>query len=219
MEDLSPRQQAILGFIRSHTEENGYPPSIREIGRSVGISSTSVVNYNLNVLEQRNYIERQRDISRGIRLAPEAQEEETQKAEMALQIPLVGVIVAGYPVPVPDSDFAAFDEAILVTRDIVRDTKDVYALRVQGDSMIDALINDRDIVIVKRQQEVRNGDMVAAWLREEKETTLKYFFWEGPENRRMVRLQPANPAFEPIIVHPSNLEIQGKVVAVVRQVD
>lgn len=217
MDDLSPRQQAILEFIRAFTDENGYPPSIREIGKDVGISSTSVVNYNLNVLEQRSYIERQRDISRGIRLAPDA--EEAEKAEPSLQIPLVGVIVAGYPVPVPDSDFAAFDEAISVTHDIVRgDTKDVYALRVQGDSMIDALINDRDIVIVKRQQEVRNGDMVAAWLKEEKETTLKYFYWEERDNRRMIRLQPANPAFEPIIVHPSNLEVQGKVVAVVRQV-
>ena len=213
MDDLSPRQQAILAFVRLHTEENGYPPSIREIGQHCNISSTSVVNYNLNILEQKGYIQRQREISRGLRLTTRA---EDAMSETTAHIPLAGVIVAGYPVPIPDSNFAVFDEMIAVTRDMVRDPAKAYALRVQGDSMIDALVDDGDIVVVQHQQHAQNGDMIAAWLKDEKETTLKYFYWE--EGRRMIRLQPANPAFEPIYVHPSNVEIQGKVVAVLRQV-
>lgn len=220
MDDLSTRQRAILTFIHSYSLEHGYPPSIREIGKSCDISSTSVVNYNLNILEQKEYIEREKEISRGLRL--------TDRAEMAMElegvmlggminIPLVGVIVAGYPVPVPDSDFQVFDDMIAVTHDMVRDPTKAFALRVQGESMIDALINDGDIVIVQHQQDAHNGDMIAAWLKDEKETTLKYFYWE--EGKQMVRLQPANPAFQPIRVHPSNLEIQGKVVAVLRRMD
>ena len=108
------------------------------------------------------------------------------------------------------------DESIALTRDIIQDPGPLYALQVSGDSMIDALINDGDIVIIKHQSEVVNGDLVAAWLRTEKETTLKRFYWEKGQNR--VRLQPANPTMKPIYVHPSNLEIQGKVIAVIRQV-
>ena len=137
-------------------------------------------------------------------------------SETTAHIPLVGVIAAGYPVPIPDSDFPVFDDMIAVTRDLVRDPSRAYALRVQGDSMIDALVDDGDIVVVQHQQNAQNGDMVAAWLKDEKETTLKYFFWE--EGRRMIRLQPANPAFDPIYVPPSNVEIQGKVVAVFREI-
>ena len=213
MDDLSPRQQAILAFVQSHAEECGYPPSIREIGKHCDISSTSVVNYNLNILEQKGYIQRQREISRGIRLTMRA---EDAMSDTTSHIPLAGVIVAGYPVPIPDSDFSVFDEMIAVTRDMVRDPRKAYALRVEGDSMIDALVDDGDIVVVQHQQHAQNGDMVAAWLKDEKETTLKYFYWE--EGKQMIRLQPANPAFEPIYAHPSNLEIQGKVVAVLRQV-
>jgi repressor LexA len=219
MDDLSKRQQSILEFIQSFSEENGYPPSIREIGKSCGISSTSVVNYNLNILERKEYIERQREISRGIRLGPRAEdaaEDEPLNGEL-VHLPLAGVIVAGYPVPVPDSDFDVFDEMVTVTKDMVRAPETSYALRVQGESMIDALVNDGDVVIVQHQQHANNGDMVAAWLKEEKETTLKYFFWE--DGKQMVRLQPANPSFDPIMVHPSNVEIQGKVVAVLRQID
>lgn len=217
--DLSARQQAILEYIHTCTEENGYPPSIREIGSNVGISSTSVVNYNLDILERKDYIEREREISRGLRLTDRAEALFPDEEEATFAIPLVGVIVAGEPAPVPDSDFPAFDEMIAVTQDIIpRSRADrMYALRVNGESMIDALINDGDIVVVEHQQEARNGDMVAAWLTEEKETTLKYFFHEE-ENHR-VRLQPANPAYEPIYVQPANLQIQGKVVAVLRQVE
>ncbi len=211
--ELSPRQQAILEFIRSFTDENGFPPSIREIGKYVGISSTSVVNYNLGVLEKKRLIERSREISRGLRLTADAE----PAVELPVSIPLLGRIAAGEPIPVPDSDFSSFDlETISLTRDIVRDPEGVYALQVRGDSMIDALIHDGDIVVMRHVQEATNGDMVAAWLKSEKETTLKRFYWEP--GRRQVRLQPANPAFAPIYVDPANLEIQGKVIAVIRHI-
>ena len=118
--------------------------------------------------------------------------------------------------PIPDDNFppANVDESIALTRDILQEKGPVYALQVKGDSMIDALIHDGDIVIMKPHAEIRNGDLIAAWLKAEKETTLKRFFREGNDK---VRLQPANPRMDPIYVHPENLEIQGKVIAVIRQ--
>ena len=106
-------------------------------------------------------------------------------------------------------------DSVAVSRDMVGSVRDVYALQVRGDSMIDALINDGDIVVMRHQQTAENGDMVAAWVKDEKSTTLKRFYWES--GRTMVRLQPANPTMDPIYVHPRNLEIQGKVVGVIRR--
>jgi len=208
---LSERQRRILEFIRRYTAEKGYPPAIREIGQAVGISSTSVVNYNLNALERHGYITRSRDISRGIQLtAPEPR-------AAPVRIPIVGVIVASAPVPIPDSDFAMLgeDEVVELTRDIIADERGLYALEVRGNSMVDALIHDGDLVIMRHVKEAQNGDLVAVWLKDVKETTLKRFYRE----RDRVRLQPANPTMEPIYVHPANVEIQGKVVLVIRRLD
>jgi repressor LexA len=207
---LTEKQQRILDFVRKFTRENQYPPTIREIGTDVGISSTSVVNYNLNALQREGYITRDRTISRGIRLV----ESVVESALDLVQIPILGRIAAGTPIPVPDSDFSPEGgETIALTRDIVKDEPGVYALRVRGDSMIDALINDGDIVIMKHQKEARNGDLVAVWLRDKEETTLKRFYLENGR----VRLQPANPTMEPIYAHPANVEVQGKVMVVIRQ--
>jgi len=212
---LSSRQRRILEFIGEFLEENGYPPTIREIGRAANISSTSVVNYNLNILQVRGYIQRDRDVSRGVRLLDKGG---GRLGRGMVRVPLLGRIVAGEPVPIPDESFSPLDvdESIALTRDIVQEPGPIYALQVKGNSMIDALIHDGDIVIMKHQTEARNGDLVAAWLRAEKETTLKRFFWE--EGEKLVRLQPANPTMQAIYVDPSNLEIQGKVIAVIRQV-
>jgi len=215
--DLSARQKDILKFIGQFVEENGYPPTIREIGRAANISSTSVVYYNLNILQAKGYIQRNREISRGVRLLDKNMERQGIRAGASIVwVPVLGRIVAGEPVPVPDENFSPLnvEESIALTRDIVQEEGSIYALQVKGDSMIDALIHDGDIVIMKRQTEIKNGDLVAAWLKAEKETTLKRFYWES---KSRVRLQPANPALDPIYVHPSNLEIQGKVIAVVRQ--
>jgi repressor LexA len=208
---LSERQQNILGFIKSFTLENGYPPTIREIGEATNISSTSVVNYNLNALQKEGYILRERTVSRGIRLKEGL--EELRAAADLIRVPLWGRIVAGGPIPGPEDDFAG--DTIELTRDIVPAGKDTFALEVSGDSMIDALINDGDVVIMQHQVTAEDGDMVAAWLVNEQETTLKRYFHEG----KRVRLQPENSQMEPIYVAPDNLQIQGKVLAVVRQVN
>lgn len=214
---LSDRQKRMLQFIRKFAEEHQYPPTIREIGRAVGISSTSVVNYNLNILEREGHIVRNREISRGIQLAGKRS---AVVPAGVIRVPLLGVIVASEPVPIPESDFAILgtdemgdDQVVELTKDMVRDTEGLYALRVSGDSMIDALIHDGDTVIMDHQAEVRNGDLVAVWLKDEKETTLKRFYLE----KGQVRLQPANPTMSPIFVNPGNVEIQGKVVAVIRR--
>ena len=212
---LTDRQQRILEYIQQFSMENGYPPSIRQIGKSVGISSTSVVNYNLNRLVDEGYLDRDKKVSRGIRLT-----DKLLKATGALgdviRVPLVGRIFASEPVPLPSTDSPMFgaDEAIEITRDMLSSTDEVYALEVKGDSMIDAMVSDGDIVVMKRDSQWRNGDMVAVWLSELEETTLKYIYHEGTN----VRLQPANPTMDPIIIQdPRHLQVQGKVMLVMRQ--
>jgi repressor LexA len=214
---LSSRQERIVSFIREFTARSGYPPSIRQIGLDVGISSTSVVSYNLNILQQKGYISRTREISRGVRLVEPSELDNLELTELhPMYIPMLGFIAAGDPIPIPEGDFAQGEfEQVAIPRDMVRDIKDVYALQVRGTSMIDALIADGDIVILRHQTEAQSGEMIAAWLREEKATTLKRLYWE--RNRTLVRLQPANPLMEPIYVHPGNLEIQGRVIGVIRQ--
>jgi repressor LexA len=207
---LSERQRKILDFIKSFALNNGYPPTIREIGEAVSISSTSVVNYNLNALQKEGFILRDRTVSRGIRLTERL--EELRAAIEVIHVPLLGRIAAGAPIPVPEGGFDG--EMIDLTRDIIPSNKDIYALQVRGDSMIDAFINDGDTVIMRHQQTANDGDMVAAWLVNEEETTLKRYYHEG----HRIRLQPENSRMDPIYVAPDNLQIQGKVLAVIRQV-
>ncbi len=214
--DLSSRQEHIVNFIREFMAEYGYPPSIRQIGGDVGISSTSVVSYNLNVLQRKGYITRTREISRSVRLVdPDDNEVDAEPFTPPLYIPMLGYIAAGDPIPIPEGEFVQGEfEEVAVPRDMVRDIKDVYALQVRGTSMVDALIADGDTIIMRHQTEAQNGEMVAVWLVEEKATTLKKLYWE--KNHTLVRLQPANPLMEPIFVHPGNLEIQGRVIGVIR---
>jgi repressor LexA len=236
---LSERQIRILETLERFQTQNGYPPSIREICEKTNISSTSVVNYYLNQLEETGYIERDGRVSRGIRLLKPISEitRETvapvaaavkgtaqtvrQVIEDVLHIPMMGRIVAGMPMPVPPSDFSYYDADSMV--DVARSllparekgVNDLFALEVQGDSMIDAMVNDGDIVIMKPAREARNGEMVAVWLTDRDETTLKYFYLENGR----VRLQPANPMMQPIYVDdPKVVQVQGKVVMVIRQV-
>ncbi|MDW8325220.1 MAG: transcriptional repressor LexA [Anaerolineales bacterium] len=207
---LSLRQQEILNFISRFSEEHQYPPTIREIGEAVGISSTSVVNYNLNKLAEEGYIVRAKRMSRGVRLA-----EATRKsAGEVVRVPVAGFIFASNPVMVGDTAQTDADEYIDLTRGLIKDSSELYALRVKGDSMIDAMVNDGDIVIMKKTDRVRNGEMAAIWLTDRNETTLKYFYQEG--NR--IRLQPANPTMQPIYVdNPEQVQIQGKVILVMRR--
>ncbi len=210
---LTERQQRILACIRDFIRERGYPPTVRDIGREVGISSPSAVKYQLEQLERRGFIERDPRSSRGIRLS--ASGAHLLGSDDIVSIPLLGVIAAGEPIPVPDSSLQDVGDAIELTRGILGDIRDLYALRVQGDSMIDALIHDGDIVIMRLTRQVENGEMAAVWLRDRGETTLKRVYWEGGR----VRLQPANPTMAPIYIDdPRQVEIQGKVMMVIRQV-
>ena len=213
-EHLSERQQRILEFVNKYIRENSYPPSIREIGAAAGISSTSVVSYNLRRLEEQGYISRDREVSRGLKLTSMARAQ--MMPEAVVRLPLLGRIVAGEPVPVPASDFPLMgDETIELTRDILGDPEGLYALQVEGNSMIDALVHDGDIVVMRHQQWVENGEMAAIWLKEREEVTLKRFY---QEEGGQVRLQPANPTMRPIYVDdPSLVKVQGKVVMVIRQ--
>jgi repressor LexA len=185
-----------------------------------------VVAYNLNSLERLGYIERDKDISRGIRLLKDADGLPFEVSNAALmpasadtfQVPLVGIIAAGEPIPIPGSNFSPMgDRAIELTRDIIREQEGLYALEVRGDSMVDALVNDGDIVVMKHQKEARDGEMVAVWLKDREETTLKHFYHEKGKGKRRVRLQPANPTMQPIWVDAANVEVQGKVILVLRK--
>lgn len=213
---LGERHQRILDFIASYQREHKHPPSIREIGEHCDISSTSVVNYYLDQLEKSGHIERDRKISRGMRLTGN-----TPLGDM-LRVPMLGVIQAGEPIPVPtNADFGSFtpEDSIEIASSLMptkEKGKELFALQVQGDSMIDAMINDGDIVILKPTQEARNGEMVAVWLSDRNETTLKYYYKE----KDGYRLQPANPTMKPIMLKKTEaLEIKGKVVMVIRKVD
>ncbi len=209
---MSERQRRILHYLEEFIGENGYPPSIRQIQSALGLSSTSVVDYNLNLLEQRGLITRQRRSSRSITVTGMA----SSFAPGQREVPVLGAIAAGQPIPVPGDLPAAGEaaETVVLPNDLwPESTAGVYALRVRGDSMVDAFIADGDIVILRRREETRNGDMVAVWLRDRQEVTLKRFFQEG----RQVRLQPENPTMEPLYVDARHVEVQGHVVGVIRR--
>ena len=207
---LSPKQGRILQFIRKFIDSRGYPPTVRDILSGCKISSTSVVAYNLTRLEAAGHIRRHADISRGIELVSNRPGNRS-----TVTIPVIGEIAAGEPIPVPDSDVweTMATEELAVTEDLTRNKQKVYALRVKGNSMIDALIKDGDIVVMEYVTSADNGDMVAAWLKAEKEVTLKRLF---KENNR-IRLEPANSQVQPIYTAPDNVEVQGKVITVIRQ--
>jgi repressor LexA len=203
--DKSPRQNRVLEFAKRFLATHGYPPTCEEIRAGLQFKSTSMVYRELEALEQAGYLKRVPGVSRGLRLY----ERETNNG--AFSVPLLGTIAAGEPIGFGDPVY----QALTLTSDIVRQQEGLFALRVKGDSMIDALVNDGDIVVMKRQQQARNGEMVAVRLVDRDETTLKHFFRENGH----VRLQPANPTMAPIYVHPSQVEVQGRVVAIVRQLD
>ncbi|MEZ4676196.1 MAG: transcriptional repressor LexA [Caldilineaceae bacterium] len=240
MINLSQRQRNILQYIIHFLGEKEYPPTIREIGEKVGISSTSVVNYNLAKLEHEALISRARDVSRGLSvnwdrlikqgiadeldlevpagLRPEPQVVEiAEKPTELFRVPILGPIAAGEPIQVEAIDAASADEFVELTQGILNAPESLFALRVKGDSMIDASVLDGDIVILRHQETAEDGDMVAAWIEGDEETTLKYLYRDG----KNVRLQPANPnpAYQPIIRPANKVRINGKVVSVIRVIN
>lgn len=238
MSELSPRQKSILQYIMSVDDD--IPPTIREIGEAVSISSTSVVNYNLTKLEELELVTRRKEVSRGLR----PNWDKLRELGMAdtfdpslknggasngasnsagpsniglalnnlLRVPILGHIAAGIPIQVEAKDAVSADEWVELPNEKFERYGDLFGLRVQGNSMVDASVLNGDIVVLKQQDTAENGDMVAAWIDGDEETTLKYFYLEGPK----VRLQPANPDFEPIIRDANKVRINGKVVSVQR---
>lgn len=205
MKELSAKQSRIMDFLHRFLEERSYPPTIRDIQNGCKISSTSVVEYNLRILEREGHIRRDREVSRGIELG----------TRRLVRVPVIGAIAAGEPIPVPTSDTWSTEEAesLELTEELTRGKEGVYALKVKGTSMIDALIGDGDLVLMQHVATAENGEMVAVWLKREKEATLKRFYLELGR----VRLQPANEEMQPIYADPENVAIQGRVIGVIRK--
>ncbi|MCS6774778.1 MAG: transcriptional repressor LexA [Anaerolineae bacterium] len=209
-------QMRILDFINRYVEERGMPPTIREIQQGAGLSSTSMVSYHLRALEKANLLSRYERCSRGVILQHTAR---PQSADV-IAVPIVGQIVASKPVPTPDADaLAAPDNVIHVARSLVGSTKGLYALEVRGDSMIDALINDGDIVIMRKVEsptDIKNGDLAAVFLLDRNESTLKRVYREA--DGRRLKLKPENPTMKPFYVDARQAMILGRVECVIRRV-
>ena len=214
MDSLSERQRSILNFIVVFTQSHDFPPTIREIGETVGISSTSVVNYNLAKLEEMDLLTREREVSRGLSLNRPRLVEMGFLLPRNFRVPVLGKIAAGIPIQVDPRDSSNPEDWIELAEGLLGASDKLFALRVQGNSMIDASVLDGDIVILRHQDTADDGDMVAAWIEGDEETTLKFLFREG----RNVRLQPANPSpdYSPIIRSADKVRINGKVVSVIR---
>jgi len=203
----SNTRQRIFIFIREFFKQKGYTPTVRDIVKGCNISTTSVVQHHLNQLEKEGLIQRDPQVFRSIRLV----ERETSYSG----IPLLGTIAAGEPIPVPAADTWATEpqEILKVPAELIPAKASVFALRVKGQSMIDALIDDGDIVLMEPVKTVDDGDMAAVWLRDKQEVTLKRIYREAEK----VRLQPANATMSPIMVLAENVEVQGKVIGIIRK--
>ena len=203
----SDKRNRILDFIREFIDDRGYAPTIAEIQMGCKISSKSVVEYHLRALEREGRIRRDAEISRAIEI--------TGMGKRALALPLLGKIAAGQPIPVPTEDtwHTVVQEMVEVPAEMVSAGFQAYALRVEGNSMIDALVEDGDIVILESINTADDGDMVAAWLTERQEATLKKLYREP----KRIRLQPANQSMDPIYIDSNKVQVQGRVIAVLRQ--
>jgi repressor LexA len=206
VEGLNPRQREILEFLRNHSRNHAYPPTVREIGQAVGLSSSSTVQNHLNALEQKGHIRRDPTKSRTVEVVGD---EPATVASRSFSVPLVGRVAAGGPILAEEN----IEDHIVLGPEIAGGD-DAFALHVRGDSMIEAGIHDGDMVVVRPQRDATSGQIVVARIENEQtgehEVTVKRFFREAGR----VRLQPENSALEPIYVR--DLHLEGVVVAVVR---
>ncbi|MFW6269721.1 MAG: transcriptional repressor LexA [Bacillota bacterium] len=209
MDELSDRQKEILGFIMEEIKKKGYPPSVREIGKAVGLRSPASVHSHLKTLEKLNYIRRDPSKPRAIEVLYQETEENNMSIDKEIiHIPLVGKVTAGAPILAEEN----IEDYFPVPADYVRSSgKEIFMLKVKGNSMIKAGIHDGDLVIAQKQKQVENGEIIIALL--ENEATVKTFYQE--ENN--IRLQPENPEYDPII--SSNIDILGKVIGLYRQLN
>ena len=198
----------VVEFIRNFVEQKGYAPTIEEIRKGLDISSKSVVEYHLKALEREGVITRDADVARSIDVSG--------VGKRAREVPLLGTIAAGQPIPVPTEEtwHMIAQETVDVPADMLPRNIQAFALRVKGTSMIDAFVDDGDIVVLEATRAAEDGEMVAAWLTERQEATLKKLYREPGR----IRLQPANQSMAPIYVDPDKIHIQGRVIAVLRRV-
>ena len=208
---LSTKQEAIVEFIQGFLEDRHFPPTVRDIQAGCDISSTSVVDYNLRILQREGYIRRQSEVSRGIELLKDSSGREA-RPDNVVPVPVFGSIAAGEPLHIPGAASRSdADEVVDLPTFLTHGNPDVFAVRVKGESMIDALVADGDLVVLEPAADARNGEMVAAEINGE-EVTLKHFFMQNGT----VTLQPANAQVEPIVVPAEKVQVRGKVVGVVR---
>jgi len=205
---VSDTRQRIVDFIRNFIEQNGYAPTMDEIRNALRLSSKSLVEYHLRALEEEGIINRVPELARAMGISG--------VGKRGRAVPLLGSIVAGEPIPVPTEEtwYMIAQEMVDVPADMLPSNIPAYALRVEGQSMIDAFVDDGDIVILEATSAAENGQMVAAWMTDRKEATLKKIYYE-PER---IRLQPANENMDPIYVDPDEIQVQGRVVAVLRKI-
>ena len=204
---VSDTRQRIVEFIRSFVEERGYAPTMGEIQRALDLSSKSLAEYHLKALAEEGVITREREVARGM--------EVYGFGKKARTVPLLGAIAAGQPIPVPTEEtwHTIAQETVEVPAEMLPKQVQAYALRVEGTSMIDAFVDDGDIVVLEAARTAEDGVMIAAWLTDKQEATLKRLYREPGR----IRLQPANRNMQPIYIEPGKIEVQGRVIAVLRK--
>ncbi len=204
MKELTKRQTEILNFIKEYIVSHGYPPTVREIGSALGISSSATIHAHLVNIENKGFIKRQETKNRAIELLVD--NEFKPKEENVVDVPLLGKITAGSPIEAIEKP----DEYFSLPAYLIPNNKEVFTLLVSGTSMINAGILDGDIVIVERKNTARNGEIVVA-MTDENEVTLKTFYKENG----YFRLQPENDTMDPIIL--PNVQILGKAIGLYRK--
>ena len=206
--ELTAKQDKILNFLKDFILEKDYPPSIRDIQTHCSISSTSVVDYNLKKLEEKGLIRRDKDISRGIEILGD-----NNIRSRTIRVPLLGKIAAGKPINIPtESSTEDYTNVIELSRDQIGAKTDLFALQIKGNSMIDALIQDGDIIILERTNQFDNGDMVAVWIKSDNSTTFKRIY--KLDNK--IKLEPMNKKMKSFYIDPSSFQVQGRFVTSIR---
>lgn len=200
MQPLTKRQREILDYLNGFIQQHGYAPSLEEVGKRFGLSSLATVHKHLTNLQQKGFIKRAWNRSRSVEVMP------TRIVGRSVELPLLGYVAAGVPI-----EAIVGNETIDVPESLAG-TRDTYVLRVRGDSMIDEQIRDGDFVIVEDRRTAENGETVVALL-SGNEVTLKKLYRENGQ----IRLQPANPTIQPIIVPASDVQVRGVVIGVMRK--
>ncbi len=203
LNDLSGTQRKVFLYIKDFVENNNYPPSVRDICAAVGLSSTSTVHGHLKRLEQKGLIRRTSKMSRAIEIL----DADSEAKAKVMSVPVVGKVTAGLPILATEN----VEEYIPLPNSFVRD-ENSFVLIVKGDSMIEAGINDRDFIVVRKQNYADDGDIIVALI--EDEATVKTFYQEG----KNIRLQPENQTMEPFIYPANEVMILGKVTGLFRRI-